>query len=162
MTLPPTAEPDIDHVELAEKLHWRLFRIAAALRRQEYDPTSSAPLSLTQCSLLYVLQQSRRSRITDLAAHERVTLPTMTRAIRLLHEQGMVRRERDEFDHRNIWIEITPKGIETQRAAMAELLVGITSNLTSDEVEALHTVLEPLERLAAQTERSGHSERRST
>lgn len=142
-----------EHLVLAEMLHWRLFRIAVAMRRQEYDQFATNELTLTQCSVLYVLQKYRRVRMSELAAHERVTLPTMTKAVRRLKELGMVRRQRDTSDHRNIWIEITAKGVQTQRAAVAELLDTIVTELSPSEIQALDAALEPLERLAADSDR---------
>lgn len=134
--------------EMAEELHYNLFRVVAALRRTEYDLIAARELTLTQCSLLYTLRRNGRSRITDLAAHERISLPRMAIATRKLVEMGLARRTRDLSDRRNIWIDITTEGIQRQRAAVDEVLELILAELDPPEIAALSAALEPLQRIA--------------
>ena len=154
-----TALTTADHVALAEQVHLQLFRLTATLRRQEYEQFASGELTLTQCAVLYHLRAAGRARLTDLAAQEQVTLPTMARAIRRLQELGMVRRQRDLSDHRNIWVEITAAGLETQRSAVAGLLEMMVDELSPAEIVALEGAVRPLARLAERAaERSAGAE----
>lgn len=146
-----------DHAELAEQVHRELFRLTATLRRQEYDHCSTGELTLTQCSVLYHLRETRRARVADLAAREQVTIATMAKAIRRLQELDLVRRQRDLSDYRSNWIEITTKGVQTQRAAVEGLREAMINELSAAEISALQAALGPLNRL------SGYADgRRST
>ena len=132
---------------LAERLHFRLFRLTAALRRYEYDQTSPGALTLTQCSVLYRLREQRCIRMSELAATDRVAVPTMSKAVGKLEALGMVRRTRGATDARNILVEITPKGIQAQQEAIADLLEAMLTSLTPDELLTLESAFALLERL---------------
>ena len=132
----------------AEKLHWQLFRIMSTMRRQEYDRTAGGTLTLTQTSLLYVLNDRGPMRMSDLASTEQVAAPTISKAVRRLVELGMVRRTRDQSDHRTVWVTITSTGVAAQQDAVADMYAVITSSLSPVEIDALHTALAPLEHLA--------------
>ncbi|MCP9276905.1 MarR family winged helix-turn-helix transcriptional regulator [Mycolicibacterium arenosum] len=146
------AEDDSGVAELAESLHWQMFRIASAIRRREYAGTSESDLSLTQCSILYALRTAGPIRLSDLAAHEGVRAPTMTLAVSRLEKRGMVRRRRDPVDKRGLWVEATSEGIDAQRAAVSHLIAAMQSTLTVDELEALQVAMTPLERFAVVVE----------
>ncbi len=144
---PPDAPLLDDPGAVAENLHRRLFRISTSFRRHEFEQIANGGLTLTQCSLLYILRDKQRLRMSELAAHERLTLPTVTRAVTRLKDLGLVTRTRDLSDHRNIWIEITPKGVELQRSAVESLMNAMLSGMSPAEVVALDEALGPLERL---------------
>jgi len=148
LTAPHEHEHGRSTDELAEQLHWHLFRLMTTLRRQEYDRTAGGNLTMTQCSVLYFLRDQRRARMSDLARAEHVALPTMTRAVRRLHELGLVRRRRDPSDHRNVWIEITEEGDAAQRDAVTEVRETILTTLSLTEISALTDLLESLKRLS--------------
>lgn len=139
---------DLELAEVAEKLHWRLFRIAALMRRREQGQVAAGALSMTQCSMLYALQKHGPYRVSELAAYEGVTLPTTTLAVRRLEGLGLVARTRDLSDHRIVWIKITREGVAAQRKAVADLLGAMLEALDPTEIAALEVALEPLERLA--------------
>jgi DNA-binding MarR family transcriptional regulator len=140
---------DLDVAVLAEKLHWNLFRITSAMRRREYFPDDEQELTLTQYSVLYALREDGRCRITDLAAHEGVRAPTMTRTITRLESRGMVTRSRDFSDKRIIWIEATPRGLRALQTAIAETVGGIGAILSITDLQTLQAALPPLERIAS-------------
>ena len=148
MTSVNTVESSTDYADLAQQVHLQLFRLTATLRRREYEQFSTGQLSLPQCFVLYYLRGIGRARLTELAAHQQVTPPTMAKTVRRLQDLGMVRRQRDVSDHRNIWIEVTTKGVQTQQAAVAGLLDDMVSELSPAEISALGAALGPLERLA--------------
>lgn len=135
------------HMELAERLHFRLFRLMAALRRYEYDQAAPSALTLTQCSLLYRLREQQSIRMSDLAAHDRVAVPTMSKAVGKLEALGMACRTRGAADARNVLVGITPKGVRAQQQAVADLLEGMLTSLGPDEIVALEAALASLERL---------------
>jgi len=70
----------------------------------------------------------------ELAAIERVSPPSMTRTVAALVERGLVRRQGDPLDGRQVFISLTPQGLlllqETRRkrdAWMATRLRGISA-----------------------------------
>jgi DNA-binding MarR family transcriptional regulator len=145
MDVDGSADPEL--AELAESVHWSMFRIASAFRRREYARIPD-DLTMTQCSILYALREGGRTRLTDLAAKEGVRAPTMTMAITRLESLGLVRRQRDEADGRVLWIEATSQGVDAQRAAVAQTVDGILTMLNEAELQALRAALQPLKRLA--------------
>lgn len=133
--------------EMATKLHWQLVRIMAEIRRHDYNRTAHGAMTLTQCCLLYRISERGRTRMSDLANAENVALPTMTRSIDGLCDLGVVRRVRTVPDHRNVWVEVTPKGVQMQRDAVGSLLAVMRAELTAAEIAALDVALPPMERL---------------
>jgi DNA-binding MarR family transcriptional regulator len=61
-------------------------------------------------SMLGILRLSRHT-LTDLAALQTVSLPTMSNTVTALEARGWVRRVRSETDRRVVWIEITEEGL---------------------------------------------------
>ncbi|MEH3156507.1 MAG: MarR family transcriptional regulator [Gordonia paraffinivorans] len=80
-------------------------------------------------------------RLSDLAAHEGVTAPTMSRIVSSLERDGMVRRTADPVDGRASLIEPTEDG--------TDLINGTTSRRARLVEEALNR-LEPSDRAAAE------------
>src|ERR1700721_2790830 len=68
--------------------------VAGAVRRQSSD------MSLTSLSTLATLELTGPRRITDLAASEGVTQPSMTALVTALERSGMVERRTDASDRR--------------------------------------------------------------
>jgi DNA-binding MarR family transcriptional regulator len=138
--------------EMAEKLHWHMFRIASAIRRREYAGVPEGELSLTQCSILYALGERGPTRLGELASREGVSAPTMTSAISRLEKLGMVRRRRDRIDKRGLWIEATDAGHMARQSAIGQTLSQIQQSLSIEEMQGLLAALGPLGRLAAAIE----------
>lgn len=87
----------------------------------------------------------------DLAAHERVQPPSMTRVISKLEEEGLVERQPHPTDRRQQLISVTEAGldlIETDRHRRDVWLAQRFAELTPGDVEALARALPVLERLA--------------
>jgi len=79
----------------------------------------------------------------ELAEIERVSPPSMTRTVAALVERGLVMRQDDPLDGRQVFISLTPQGLsllrETRRqrdAWMSSRLKGITAEERSVLVEA--------------------------
>ena len=89
----------------------------------------------------------------ELAAIERVSPPSMTRTVAALVERGLVTRQNDPLDGRQVFISLTPQGLlllkETRRkrdAWMATRLRGISA----DEREVLVKASVILTRVASE------------
>src|ERR1700733_13335691 len=77
---------------------------AAAIRRLPRE------MSLTALSTLSTLDRSGPRRITDLAAVEGVTQPSMTFLVRTLERSEFVERRTDPADKRVVLVAITASG----------------------------------------------------
>jgi DNA-binding MarR family transcriptional regulator len=97
-------------------------------------------MSLTSLSTLATLELTGPRRITDLAASEGVTQPSMTALVTALERSGLVRRRNDPSDRRVALVTLTPGGmsfIRERRQAGVEDFVQLISELPADEADAL-------------------------
>ena len=107
---------------------------AAAVRR------SPRELSLTALSTLATLDRSGPRRITDLAAVEGVTQPSMTALVSALERSEYVERLTDASDKRVVLVAITASGsryIRARRRAGAETFALLIDKLPAEERKAL-------------------------
>jgi DNA-binding MarR family transcriptional regulator len=144
----PSDTSPIDVQELAVELHSRLFGIISALRRRDHVQINGQTLTQSQRSLLYVLRDGVRVPVTDLATLEGLSQKAFAGHMRILEDLGLVHRFRDLSDRRKMWVQITTKGMETQRAAAADLVELTAFDLSPSEVDALGAALALLESLA--------------
>jgi DNA-binding MarR family transcriptional regulator len=108
--------------------------VAAAVRSQPRD------MSLTSLSTLATLELTGPRRITDLAASEGVTQPSMTSLVTALERSGLVKRRNDPSDRRVALVTLTPGGmgyIQQRRQAGVEDFAQLISKLPVDEADAL-------------------------
>jgi DNA-binding MarR family transcriptional regulator len=112
--------------------------------------SSPTELSLTAVATLATLQRSGPCRLTWLAASEGVTQPGMTQLISRLQDAGLVERAADPADGRAVQVRITALGLTTlatRRAARAERLVGMLSQLSPAQRAALTAALPAIDAL---------------
>jgi DNA-binding MarR family transcriptional regulator len=117
---------------------------AAAVRR------SPRELSLTALSTLATLDRSGPRRITDLAAVEGVTQPSMTALVRTLELSAFVERLTDPADKRVVLVAITGSGARyrrVRRQAGAETFALLIEKLPPQERQALAAASTALEHL---------------
>ena len=132
--------------ELAGDLRLVIGRIARRLRQD-----SSAGLSPSQLSALSTLGDRGAMRLSELAAIERVSPPTLTKIVASLEAQALVRRQGDPVDRRASLVRATPAGqailrrIRSQRTAM---LTRLLAELPVADVERLREALPVLVQLA--------------
>jgi DNA-binding MarR family transcriptional regulator len=120
--------------------------LTSLLRRVPRD------ISLTSLSTLSTLDRTGTKRITELAAIEGVTQPSMTTLIASLERQGLVERAGDPKDKRVSLVSLTEAGREymvQRRKAGTEAFATLVSQLPPDEVAALAAAIPALERLRA-------------
>ncbi|MDH6245810.1 DNA-binding MarR family transcriptional regulator [Mycobacterium sp. OTB74] len=75
------------------------------------------PLPVAQARLLSTIDDQGEARISDLAALDHCSQPTMTTQVRRLEDSGLVSRSTDPDDARAVRIRITPEGV----AALAQV-----------------------------------------
>ena len=95
-----------------------LLGVVARLNRLATQRTT-LPLPWAQARLLGTIEDQGPTRISDLAALDHCSQPTMTMQVRRLEDAGLVTRTTDPVDARAVLIEITAAGIETLRQVRA-------------------------------------------
>lgn len=78
------------------------------------------PIPFAQARLLSTIEDQGEARISDLAALDHCSQPTMTTQVRRLEDAGLVTRTADPGDARAVLIRITPDGVATLRQARAD------------------------------------------
>lgn len=78
------------------------------------------PLPFAQARLLSTIEDRGEARISDLAALDHCSQPTMTTQVRRLEDAGMVTRTADPDDARAVLIRITADGVAALRQARAD------------------------------------------
>ena len=78
------------------------------------------PLPFAQARLLSTIEDQGMARISDLAALDHCSQPTMTTQVRRLEDSGLVSRSVDPEDARAVLISITPAGVATLAQVRAD------------------------------------------
>jgi DNA-binding MarR family transcriptional regulator len=134
-------------LELAGTLRISLMRLGRRLRNERTDYS----VSITQLAVLGTL--SRHGALTpgELAAHERVQPPSMSRVLAALEQAGLVSRSAHPTDGRQVVVELTDKAramvAEDRRRREAWLAVRL-AELSADERATLRAAAPILDRLA--------------
>jgi DNA-binding MarR family transcriptional regulator len=103
------------------------------------------PLPFAQARLLSTIDAEGRARISDLAALDHCSQPTMTTQVRRLEDAGLVSRTVDPHDARAVLISITPQGIATLaqvRADRGSAIDPVLDALDSSDRETLAAAVE--------------------
>jgi DNA-binding MarR family transcriptional regulator len=115
----------------------RLTRLAARVTGSTESPATWRTLS--------VLQTEGNMRLGELAAHSRVSQPTMTKIVRNLVETEWIKRIADTDDARAWQIAITKKGelkLADWRDQLASALLPMFTDLSEGQVDSLHDAVE--------------------
>lgn len=89
--------------------------LTTAARMVRWVPTEGWAISLASARILARLSDSGPSRISDLAALERCSQPTITNHVKRLEASQLVSRRTDPRDARAWVIELTEAGIQQLR-----------------------------------------------
>lgn len=138
---------DAELLEVAESM---FSLLAVALRHGRRE------ISLTAASTLAVLERSSAQRISELAASEGVTQPSMTALVNRLEEAGLVERSADPSDGRAVLVSLSAAGRAYRRQrqrAGAERLVHLIEKLPVGERQVLVAAGDVLAHLGTLSER---------
>jgi DNA-binding MarR family transcriptional regulator len=133
---------------LAAELRIALLRSARRLRAEKAD----ADLTDGQYSVLAILDRDGALTPGELAGHERVRPPSMTRTVATLADLGLVTRDEHPGDRRQVLVTLTPAGVATVRETRRRRdawLARRLAELTPAERETLAAASEILARVAA-------------
>lgn len=134
---------------LASALRLSVTRLARRLRAER----GSADLTMSLLSALATLDRHGALTPGELAAHERVQPPSMTRLLARLEEVGLVTRAPHPTDGRQVVVSIAPAGralLGDSRARKDAWLAQRLTALTPEDRETLRKAADVLDRLAAE------------
>ena len=132
--------------ELAERWHGLAIHLLRRLRREDVKAGLTGP----RLSALSVIVFGGPITLGDLAAAEQVRPPTMTRLVRALESEQLVRREKDPADGRIVRLRATAKGeslLHEGRTRRVRRLAEPLSELTPSARATLHEAAEILARV---------------
>lgn len=139
--------PDV--APLAAELRFVLNRLNRRLRHQQLGDD----LTVSQLSVLAVLQRDGPLTAGDLAGKEHVRPPSMTRIIAALQRQDLIARGENPADGRQVLVALTESGRTraiAETAARERWLAQQLDTLTQDERDVLKAAAALLNRLASQ------------
>jgi DNA-binding MarR family transcriptional regulator len=137
-----------DADELADRWHSLAIHLLRGLRREDVQAGLTGP----RLSALSVIVFGGPVTLGDLAAAEQVKPPTMTRLVRALEREQLVRREKDPDDGRIVRLRPTPKGeslLHAGRARRVRRLAAPIGELSAAERGILRQASEILARVVS-------------
>ena len=148
MTTPQQTRSDAG---LATALRISVSRLARRLRAERLAKGLEPGLSDTQLAALASLERHSAMTPGELADHEKVQPPSMTRVIAALEELGLVMRAPHATDRRQVVLTVTDRGrevVQQTRRLREEWLAKRLRELTPEERAALRAAAPVLEKLS--------------
>jgi DNA-binding MarR family transcriptional regulator len=133
---------------LADRWHGLAIHLLRRLRREDVKAGLTGP----RLSALSVIVFGGPITLGDLAAAEQVKPPTMTRLVRALEEEKLVRRENDPGDGRIVRVRATAKGeglLFAGRARRVRRLATPIGDLSATERDTLQRAADILGRVVS-------------
>jgi DNA-binding MarR family transcriptional regulator len=131
--------------ELTSRLRMVVTRLSRRLRQEANEGATPS-----QLAALATVERHGPITLGDLAGHERVRPPTMTRIVAGLEEARLVRRETDAADRRVARVTITSDGIRLlarSRTRKDAFLASLLDHLEPDDLAAVEQAVPILEAL---------------
>jgi DNA-binding MarR family transcriptional regulator len=133
--------------DTAAALRLGVMRLARRLRVER----DGNDLTFNQLAALGTLRLHGALTVGEMAAHENVKPPSMTRTVAALEDAGLVTRRASEIDKRQVVVDLTEHAVrvlDEDRARRTAWLAQRLGELSPGEVELLGRVAPLLERLA--------------
>jgi DNA-binding MarR family transcriptional regulator len=133
---------------LASELRLSVMRLRRRLSNERHPDN---PLSMGAMAVLGCLFRNGDLTVGELASHERVQPPSMTRTVNSLEEGGYVARRAHETDGRQVVVALSEQGRTTllaDRARRDAWLARRLRELSADDRDVLRRAAPLLERLA--------------
>ena len=139
----------LDTAALAHDLRLAVMRFSRRLRHQRVDQS----ITLTHLAALSTLKRHGPMSPGELASHERVQPPSMTRVVVALEGMGLVTRSPHPTDGRQVVIDLTPAADELLAAeaqAREAWLSGRLEQLAPEQRRILRDAATIMDELAAE------------
>ncbi|MGH9056036.1 MAG: MarR family winged helix-turn-helix transcriptional regulator [Acidimicrobiales bacterium] len=133
---------------LGSQLRLAVLRLSRRLRQEAVGDVTAS-----QLSALSTIARHKELTLGELAAHERIAPPSMTRIAARLEEQGLLERRPDDSDRRVARVALSPAGrnlLAETRTRRDAFLVARLREFTPEERAAVEKVIPLLERLASE------------
>ena len=140
--------PAATQTALASTLRLSVMRLARRMRAQRADTM----LTLSQLAALATLDRHGPLSPGELAAHEKISRPSMTRLLAVLEGQGLVVRKAHPTDGRQVTLAVSPAGqelLKEDRRRRDVWLAQRLQGLAPDELAVLQCAAGILDRLAS-------------
>jgi DNA-binding MarR family transcriptional regulator len=140
--------PTATQTALASTLRLSVMRLARRMRAQRADTM----LTLSQLAALATLDRHGALSPGELAAHEKISPPSMTRLLGVLESGGLVVRTAHPTDRRQVTLAVSPAGLELlkeDRRRRDVWLAQRLQDLDPDELAVLQQAAGILDRLAS-------------
>ena len=138
---------------LATAMRISISRLARRLRVEQRLGLGGAENVLSDIQLAALAALARHDSMTpgELAEHEKVQPPSMTRVIAVLEERGLVRREPHPTDRRQVILTVTDDGrdvVQRVRRRREAWLAQRLQELNPDEQQILRAAAPILEKIS--------------
>jgi DNA-binding MarR family transcriptional regulator len=143
------AGPTLDAAALAHELRISVMRFSRRLRSQRVDTS----VTLTHLSAMSTLRRHGAMSAGELAGHERVQPPSMTRVVGALEAMNLITRTPHPRDGRQVVIELTPAAhelLDAEARAREAWLSERLQQLSPQEREILQNAATIMDKLAAE------------
>ncbi len=133
---------------LASSLRLAVMRLARRMRSERAESS----LTLSQIAALATLERHGPLAPGELAAHERVQPPSMSRICAALEADGLLTRSDHPTDGRQVLLAVSPEGaalLREDRRRREAWLAQRLGELPAEELAVLHQAVKILDRLAA-------------
>jgi DNA-binding MarR family transcriptional regulator len=139
--------PTMTHTaELASLLRVSVMRLSRRLRSERPD----TGLTLTQIATLGTIERHGPVSAGEIAEHEKVQPPSMTRVLAVLEERGLVTRTPHPSDRRQQLVALTPEGrslLKADRRQREAWLAQRLAELSPEDRELLRAAAPVIERI---------------
>ncbi len=138
----------LDAAALAHDLRIAVMRFSRRLRNQRVDTS----VTLTHLSAMSTLRRHGAMSAGELAGHERVQPPSMTRVVGALEGMGLITRTPHPTDGRQVVIDLTPAAEELlseEVRAREAWLSGQLHQLSAEERAVLREAAAIMDKLAS-------------
>jgi DNA-binding MarR family transcriptional regulator len=133
-------------LEAADRMHSASIHLLRRAGREDVkNGTSGARLSA-----LSVLVFTGPKTVSELAGWERVKVPTMSRLVAAMQEEGLIRKARNGSDARSVVLHPTAKGrrvLDRARELRLAALAKLFAEATVDELETVREAAAIVDRL---------------
>ena len=139
--------PNAAQTALASTLRLSVMRLSRRLRAQRADTS----LTLSQLAALSTLETHGALTPGELAAHEKISPPSMTRLLGALESGGLVQRTAHPTDGRQALLAVSPAGVALLKEDRRRRDVWLAQRLTdldASDLEVLQQAATILQRLA--------------